>query len=340
MSISDFIDGPLLWAAILFFAVAFLMRGVHFTARVIQGLRNPRINGAPRISWAAWFPLHRAVTAKPLYASIRWIFHIGIVVLPVFFGGHIVLWEMSRFEWSWAALPYAWADGLTLLLLGLCLYFIIRRVAIPEIRKSSRFSEWLVVWLVALPLLSGYMLTHGGPLPDVIKDNLYSLHILFGEIMLIGAGFLFVGLKMSPGQCVGCAACEINCPVEALQMEDVTDTRRFSHAASSCLVCGLCFAQCPENAVRLYHGFGWRALTGGYLRREIRTAPLVRCSQCGAVCGPAEQLAVVSRQTGKTSPGLCSDCRHKEQMPRIFSIDSQTPPMFQEEPDGRDCRSL
>jgi len=62
---------------------------------------------------------------KPIYAVVRYIFHICLIAVPVWLAGHIALWEESRFELNWRALPDAWADWMTLLLLGLAIYFLI-----------------------------------------------------------------------------------------------------------------------------------------------------------------------------------------------------------------------
>ena len=282
---------------------------------------------------AALLPLHRVVAARPLYAAIRWVFHVGLAVVAVFFSGHVVMWEMSSLEWSWSSLPDVWADGLTLLLLALCVWFIIRRLARPHLRKSGRITEWLAVWLVALPLASGWLLAHGGSGLGFIDDNLFTLHVFLGELMLIGSAFLMVGLKIRPDACVGCAACGINCPIHALQVSDTRGRRSFSHFSGTCLVCGRCVAACPESAVGLYHDFSWRALFGGPARREIQNVSLSVCEDCGTVCAPADQLQKITLALDKARPVLCPDCQAREQMKRIFPMTPQLP-QNQEEADG------
>jgi len=44
---------------------------------------------------------------KPIYAVVRYIFHICLIAVPVWLSGHIALWEESRFELNWRALPDA-----------------------------------------------------------------------------------------------------------------------------------------------------------------------------------------------------------------------------------------
>ena len=318
--IAAFIEGPLLWFSIIFCLAALLLRGVIFAIRISRRRRASTDNVKIPPVWTGLLPLHRALWSNFFYASTRLIFHAGLVILPIFLSGHIALWEWSRFGWSWYALPDELADGLTLLLLALCAYFFIRRLLRTKLRRVSRPSEWLVVWLAGLPLLTGYLLTHGGAWPGFIDDNLYHLHILTGEIMLISTGFLIVALRVAPDLCVGCAACGINCPSEALEVIELDGQRHFTHTARTCFVCGRCLAACPEKAVGYYHAFSLQALVGGYSKRHVRYVTLLQCAGCGADLVPAEQMALVSRLTGQNGSGLCPACQRREQMRTIYGM--------------------
>ena len=71
-----------------------------------------------------FIPFHKAVAKKPGYALLRYVFHLCLFVVPIWLGGHIVLWSESRFGWDWKSLPDSWADWMTLLVLAAALFFL------------------------------------------------------------------------------------------------------------------------------------------------------------------------------------------------------------------------
>jgi nitrate reductase gamma subunit len=100
-----------------------------------------------------FLPFHKAIAGKPVYTTLRYVFHICLVVVPVWFIGHIALWEESRFEWTWSSLPDEWIDWMTLLVLGLAAYFLIRRIVSKDLRLNSSVTDYLVIVITALPCL-------------------------------------------------------------------------------------------------------------------------------------------------------------------------------------------
>jgi nitrate reductase gamma subunit len=101
------------------------------------------------------------IIKRPVYTTLRYIFHACLVVVPIWFSGHIVLWEESSFELYWTEIPDEWADWMTILLLFLAVYFLIRRIILTNIRAVSSISDHLLIIIAALPFMTGYFLTHG-----------------------------------------------------------------------------------------------------------------------------------------------------------------------------------
>ena len=117
---------------------------------------------------------------------LAYIFHICLIIVPIWFSGHISLWEESRFEWSWTPIPDGLADWMTLIFLAIALFFFLRRVISADIRLLSTFSDYLLIVVTALPFVTGYFLTHG-TIDNIgfLGENIQIIHMLAGELMLI-----------------------------------------------------------------------------------------------------------------------------------------------------------
>ena len=143
MSFGSFVEGPLLQGAFLIFLAGIATR-LSFSVSAI--LTSSREKARP-VRYALvslgrlLLPFHNGMKKKPFYALIRYIFHICLFAVPVFLFEHIVLWEESRFEWGWSALPGLWADRLTLLVLALLLTFMLRRLLVPAVRTTSSMGH-------------------------------------------------------------------------------------------------------------------------------------------------------------------------------------------------------
>ena len=190
MDFYSFVEGPLLWIAFLTFIIGTLLRAVMFLA---VSRKTDKILYR-QFSWKYLFasigrwllPLNRDMGKNPVFAVLVYIFHICLLVVPIWFYGHISLWEESRFEWSWGSIPDSWADWMTLVLLAIAIFFFLRRIISPNIRLISTFSDYLLIVVTALPFMTGYFLTHG-TLDGIafLGDNMQLIHMLAGELMLI-----------------------------------------------------------------------------------------------------------------------------------------------------------
>ena len=185
-----FVEGPLLWIAFLTFFIGSILRAALFLS--VSRKRDKIIY--QYFSWkyvlatfGRWLlPLNKDVVKNPIFTILGYMFHICLIVVPIWFSGHISLWEESRFEWSWTPIPDGLADWMTLIFLAIALFFLLRRIISADIRLLSTFSDYLLIVVVALPFITGYFLTHGTV--DNIGfwgDNIQVIHMLSGELMLI-----------------------------------------------------------------------------------------------------------------------------------------------------------
>ena len=190
MDLSSFAEGPLLWIALLVFIIGTLVRMAQFLF-VARTKDKPFYNYfslkyilATLVRWL--LPLNVDVKKNPVFILCVYLFHLCLIVVPIWLGGHVSLWEESRFGWSWSSLPDKWADWMTLLLLAISIFFILRRALLPDLRIITTLADYLMIVVTALPFATGYFLTHG-TLDSIafLGDNMRLLHVLSAELMLI-----------------------------------------------------------------------------------------------------------------------------------------------------------
>ena len=324
MDFYSIVEGPLLWIVSLVFLAGLLIRLSFFLGAIIKSNSRSEVKG--RIDTVStlgrfFLPLHKASRKKPFYTTLRYIFHGCLFVVPIWLSGHIVLWTESRFEWDWAALPDAWADWMTLILLALVAYFLVRRFILKDLRQSASSLDILLIIITALPFLSGFFLTHG-TLESIafLGDNMVIIHMLSGELMILMALFLFYQSRLNIQTCTGCASCVQNCPTETLEANDKGNLRIFSYAHFQCICCGSCVSVCPEGAAELRHEINAKRFLQVFSKREIRSVELEACERCGAYFAPESQMEKISLIFDSDCIKCCPNCRKAKMGERLHQM--------------------
>lgn len=184
-----FVSGPLVWIAFLVFIVGSLYRLADLLLLAYRkekflfsyfslkfGLR----------SIAHWMIPFGTVNMRrhPVMTVATFAFHICLFITPIFLMAHILLVDES-WNLRWISLPNGAADVMTVMVLAGCLFFLYRRIRLPEVRFVTTFSDYLLLAIVAAPFATGFWAYHqlpGYPLALI-------LHILSGEIMLAAIPF-------------------------------------------------------------------------------------------------------------------------------------------------------
>ena len=306
-----YIEGPLLWFSFIVTSSLILARSALAFSAIFFRIRDRYFGWGKKISnfLRLLLPYHEAAAKSPVYFSIRLIYHVCLFAVPLWFSGHIVLWEESRFEWTWTHLPDVWIDWMTLTVIFFTFFLLLRRCLLKHARNDSSASDYLLLIITGLPFLTGYFLTHGTlDFFPHLSDYLLTLHVLSGEIFLLAAGFLFYRTRLNVLKCTGCAACTVSCPTFTLESIDDQKNRRFTYSHYQCICCGECVSTCPEGAVELRHALSVRKLFQAFNKYEIQRVDLTACEICGTTYIPTEQLKKIRLKNIDHHVRCCPAC--------------------------------
>jgi len=130
-----------------------------------------------------WLLPVRLFRLRPLYGLASAAFHAGIILVPLFYVGHVTLWQRSL-PLAWPTLGPLLSDILTIVAavgLGLILLTRLFDTASRDLTRREDVSILLV--LLAL-MLSGYWAAHPASSPFNPRGMLL-VHILLGDLALI-----------------------------------------------------------------------------------------------------------------------------------------------------------
>lgn len=189
----NFLYGPLLYIAVAVFVVGMIARVVFYIKGLSQKL--DRVAYKPQMGLGLQGAFHsvfkwmlpggtRAWRINPFMTAVFFMFHIGMVLLPLFLLQHAVVIEYM-FGISLPSLPSGFADVLSIVaVLGL-FGLAYRRIACPVAKALTTKQDWLVLILAGLPLVTGIMFRF-----SVSSYEFWEVaHILTAEIFLIAAPF-------------------------------------------------------------------------------------------------------------------------------------------------------
>ena len=129
------------------------------------------------------FPVKRVVNSRPIYSIISIIFHIGLLLVPIFLFAHIQLWH-GAIGLSWWAIPKGLADILTLTTIVGGILLFIGRVSSKASNFISRKQDYWWPILLLVPFISGYLCANSS-LTASSYQFFILIHILAGELIFI-----------------------------------------------------------------------------------------------------------------------------------------------------------
>lgn len=131
-----------------------------------------------------WFlPYRRVFRVRPLFSLVSVLFHLGLILVPIFLYAHVSLWR-SGIGIGWPALSKTVADLLTIGTIVAALLLLAFRLTDATARALSRASDYLWPILLAVPFVSGFLCVHS-PLNPLSYNAMLLIHILSAELIFV-----------------------------------------------------------------------------------------------------------------------------------------------------------
>jgi len=180
-------SGPIFQFALLFMILGLLRRVALATIATVRAIRKANDKNIPyktimkvTISWL--MPVNK-IKNNPMFSVTSILMHIGLIVTPIFLFSHMALWERSV-GLSLPALSMGPSDVLTLLTIATLFALLAMRIISKESRGLSKFEDYFLLILLAVPFISGYLALHPMLNPFAYKSVMLT-HILSADLILI-----------------------------------------------------------------------------------------------------------------------------------------------------------
>jgi nitrate reductase gamma subunit len=132
----------------------------------------------------AWlFPVARLWRQRPVYSTIAFLFHVGLIVTPIFLASHILLWRQGVGV-CWPALPQNLANWLTLLVIATGIGIFLGRALFLAARRLSGLQDFLWPLLLVTPFITGYVASNALIAPRTYQEFVL-VHILAGNLIMV-----------------------------------------------------------------------------------------------------------------------------------------------------------
>ncbi|VEN73402.1 Nitrate reductase [Candidatus Desulfarcum epimagneticum] len=190
LSLYDFLTGPMLWISFiiliggLLFNLVGMFVSIHKKERHIYSYMSLKYSLRSIFMWSVPFATTN-MRLRPVMTVVAFAFHICLMAAPALIISHGALWEESwNLTWT-AVITEGAGDVMTLIVIASCLFFLGRRLFLPEVKFLTSPSDFFILAMVAAPFVTGFFAFHQlGPY------RLFMIaHVLSGEILLMAIPF-------------------------------------------------------------------------------------------------------------------------------------------------------
>jgi nitrate reductase gamma subunit len=182
--IYNFVSGPLVWISFILFVGGSLYRLIFMA--LLAKKKDAVVYTYMNFYYALrsifhWIIPFASVNSRrnPVLTIVTFAFHICLIFAPVFLYAHIILVKES-WDISWWFISDTVADIMTIVVIGSCVYFFVRRRVQRDVRYLTSASDFVILALVAAPFITGFWTYH-----QWVGHNIMGIfHMLSGEILL------------------------------------------------------------------------------------------------------------------------------------------------------------
>jgi nitrate reductase gamma subunit len=136
-----------------------------------------------RLQTRTWlFPLRSLLRKRPVYSALSVIFHIGLILVPLFAAAHVLLWRRYN-GFAWGAMPQRLADVLTVTTIAAGIGLLLGRVIPSASRKLSGLQEYLWPALLLVPFVTGFICSHAHISAHAYQQFML-LHVYSADLIL------------------------------------------------------------------------------------------------------------------------------------------------------------
>jgi nitrate reductase gamma subunit len=179
--------GPIFFACLAFMILG-LIRHLALTvwevARAVYraGDRNIPYRQVTKTTVKWLFPLDK-LRDRAAYSVTTFSFHFSLIIAPLMLKGHIVLIERGT-GLSWWGIPNGLATLLTAVAIVTAFALVVQRVSARDSRHLSRFQDYALPLVIAVPFLSGFLIMHPGvnPFPHQFT---FLVHVMSANLIFI-----------------------------------------------------------------------------------------------------------------------------------------------------------
>ncbi len=180
----SFASGPLVWIAGIVFVAGMVYQVVRLLTmakkdKVIYPYMSLKYSVRSLLHWVIPFG-SRNMRDRYEVTVVTFAFHLCLVLLPIFLAAHIV---MFAFAWGpqWVSVSQSAATMMTLVVILAAVFFLFRRVMMPEVRFVTYASDYVLLAVAAAPFVTGFMANQQW----FDYETMVIIHMISGAVMLV-----------------------------------------------------------------------------------------------------------------------------------------------------------
>jgi nitrate reductase gamma subunit len=180
----QFVSGPLVWIAFVVFVggMAYQLVTMLRSARkdkVIYPYMSLKYSLRSIFHWIIPFA-SRNMRARYEVTIVTFVFHLCLVLIPIFLLAHVA---MFAFAWGakWIVISEGAANYMTLAVILACVFFLLRRIMLPEVQFVTDVSDYVLLAIAFAPFMTGFAANRQW----FDYETTIIIHMICGSLMLM-----------------------------------------------------------------------------------------------------------------------------------------------------------